>query len=112
MMKDDDGVVQLWTVSPNGGTPAQLTHNAWPIGSAFSWSPDGRSIAHVMDNSVCLIDLETGSSRRLTARTSDAAAPRPEACVISPDGKKIAFVRTIAESNRVGFNQIFIVSID
>jgi hypothetical protein len=107
LMKDDTGVVQLWTVSPNGGPPAQLTHNAWPIASAFSWSPDGRSIAHVMDNSVCLTDLATGNTRHLTPRGPEATAPRPEACVVSPDGKKVAFVRTIMSGGR-GFNQIFV----
>src|SRR5439155_14791392 len=51
LMRGDDGVVQLWTVSPNGGPPAQLTRNPSDIASAFSWSRDGRWIAHVMDNS-------------------------------------------------------------
>ena len=111
LMKDDSGLTQLWTVSPNGGAAAQLTRNPWPIASAFSWSPDGRSIAHVLDNSVCLTDLETGNSRRLTNRSPDALAPRPEACVISPDGKKIAFVRTVAERGGMGFNQVFIVNV-
>jgi hypothetical protein len=106
-MKDDSGVVQLWTISPNGGPPAQLTHNAWPVASAFSWSPDGRSIAHVMDNSVCMTDMGTGNTRRLTPRCPDATAPRPEACVVSPDGRKIAFVRTVSAGGR-DFNQIFV----
>lgn len=93
LMKDDSGIVQIWTVSPNGGPPRQLTRNPWPVASAFSWSPDGRYLAHVMDNSVCLSDAATGATRRLTPRSADALAPRPEACVFSPDGKKIAFVR-------------------
>lgn len=112
LMKDDNGIVQLWTISPNGGPPVQLTHNEWPIASAFSWHPDGRSIAHVMDNSVCLTDLDTGRTRRLTPRSSDALAPRPEACVVSPDGKRIAFVRTVPVAQEGGFNQIFVVNID
>jgi len=111
LMKDDSGVVQVWTISPNGGQPLQLTHNEWSIASAFSWSPDGRSIAHVMDNSVCLTELATGNTTRLTARSSDVLAPRPEACVVSPDGKRIAFVRTVSEGKQMGFNQIFVVNI-
>ena len=92
LMKDDAGVVQLWTVSPNGGPPRQLTANPWPIASAFTWSPDGRWIAHVMDNSVCVTDAGSGKTTRLTPRTDDASAPRPEACVFSPDGRSIAFM--------------------
>jgi hypothetical protein len=93
LMKDDFGVAQLWTVSPNGGAPAQLTRNTHDIASAFTWSPDGRAIAHVMDKSVCLTDAATGETTRLTPPGDDASAPRPEACVFSPDGTRIAFVR-------------------
>ncbi len=111
LMKDDAGVVQLWTVSPNGGRPAQLTHNAHDIASAFTWSSDGRSIAHVMDNSVCVTDASTGETSRMTPRCEDASAPRPEACVFSPDGKKIAFVRR-RKTDEVEANQICVVFLE
>jgi Tol biopolymer transport system component len=109
-MKDDAGIVQLWTVSPNGGPPRQLTRNSLPIASTFTWSPDGRFIAHVMDNSVCLTEGDTGKTIRLTTRSDDATAPRPEACVFSPNGEQIAFVRSVPESGRA-FNQIFVVGL-
>ena len=64
-----------------------------------------------MDNSVCLAESNTGKTVRLTSRSDDADAPRPEACVFSQDGKKIAFVRQVPESGR-RFNQIFVVSLD
>jgi Tol biopolymer transport system component len=111
LMKDDSGVVQLWTVSPNGGAPRQLTRNACSIASTFTWSPDGRFLAHVMDNSVCLTEANTGKTVRLTPRSDDATAPGPEACVFSPEGKKIAFVRQVSESGR-RFNQIFMIKLD
>ena len=112
LMKDDQGLAQLWTISPNGGQPMQLTHNERPIASAFSWSPEGRWIAHVMDNSVCLTEFNSGKTSRLTPGSSGGLAPRPEACVISPDGKRIAFVRSIPEGDGRAFNQIFVVNID
>jgi hypothetical protein len=96
LMKDDAGVVQLWTVSPAGGSPRQVTRNPWPIASAFSWSPDGQCVAHVMDTSVCVTDVATGQTRRLTERTADAESPRPEACVFAPDGSQVAYVRRLA----------------
>jgi hypothetical protein len=107
LMKDDAGMAQLWTVSPNGGPPTQVTHNPWPVASAFTWSPDGRWIAHVMDNSVCVTDAATGQTLRLTPRSDDAGAPRPEACVFSPDGKQIAYVRRVP-SPTMPRNQIFV----
>jgi Tol biopolymer transport system component len=110
LMKDDVGVVQLWTISPNGGTPVQVTHNPFGIASAFSWSADGRRIAHAMDNSVCVTDMTSGETTRLTARTEDAAAPKSEACVFSPDGKRIAYMRPLPDGGEL-FNQIFVCTV-
>ena len=107
LMKDDEGVAQLWAVSPNGGEPSQLTHNKYPVASAFSWSPDGRFIAHVMDGSVCITEAATGETRRLTAPDRSESSPRPEACVFSPDGNKVAYVRHVRAAD-FGYNQIFI----
>jgi WD40 repeat protein len=112
LMKDDAGVAQLWTVSPNGGPPRQVTHNPRPVASTITWSPDGRSIAHVMDGSVCVTEAGTGRTRRLTPRRTDATAPRPEACVFSPDGTQIAYVRRLPDSGGGASNQIFVVAVE
>ena len=109
-MKDDAGVVQLWTVSPRGGAPAQITRNQWPIDSTFTWSPDGRLLAHAMDNSICVTELDSGRTTRLTPRSDDATAPRPLACVFSPDGRKIAYQRIIGTGNDA-FHQLFFVQV-
>lgn len=108
LMKDEAGVVQIWTISPNGGEPKQLTHNSHDIASAFTWSPDGKQIAHVMDHSVCVTDADSGVTTRVTPRSSDEFAPRPEACVFSRDGKQIAFIRRTAQAHGT-CNQIFLV---
>jgi len=108
LMKDNDGNVQLWTVSPNGNAPVQLTHNPWSIASAFSWNPDGSAIAHVIDNSVAATDVRTGVTTRLTPRSEDAQSPRPEACVFSPNGSRIAYVRRSKIDGR-DYNQIWAV---
>ena len=110
LMKDDTGVVQLHTITPLGGPIHQVTHNAWSIASAFSWARTGQSIAHVMDNSIFITDLKTGRSQRVTPRNSDADAPLPQACVFSPDDKKIAFVRSVKGESGAR-NQIFIAHV-
>lgn len=110
LMKDDDGVAQLWTISPNGGAPRQVTRNSWPVASTFTWSPNGRLVAHVMDHSVCLTEAASGQTRRLTARSDDASAPRPEACVFSPDGGSVAFVRRLPSPQQPA-NQIFVIDL-
>ena len=106
-MRDDSGVVQLFSVSPLGGTPAQVTHDSWDVASAFTWSPDGSRIAYVADASVMTVDVDSGVSRRLTHPTPGTTAPRPEACVYSPDGRHVAFLRTLP-SPAGDVNHIFV----
>jgi Tol biopolymer transport system component len=110
-MKDEEGIVQLWTVSPLGGQPRQLTRNNDGIASAFTWSPDGRHIAHLMDGSVCVTSGETGTTNRLTTPMVGDHAPRPEACVFSPDGKRIAYVCPVPDHG-VNWNQIFVLTFE
>ncbi len=110
LMKDEAGIAQLWIVSPLGGEPTQITHNDQPISSAFTWSPCGEFIAHTMDGSVCLTEVASGTTLRLTDPSAEFA-PRPEACVFSPDGKRIAFVAPANVDSRP-FDQIFVVELD
>ena len=56
-----------------------------------------------------MTDARTGEMRRITPRTADALAPRPEACVFSPDGRQIAFVRRLT-GDGVTANQIFVAN--
>ena len=111
LMKDAAGVAQIWTISPNGGEPRQLTSNPSPVAGTFTWSPDGRWIAHVMDNSVCVTETDTGRTVRLTLRSPDATAPRPEACVFSPEGRHIAFIRRLPSPDQPA-NQICVLTLD
>ena len=109
LQKDTAGVAQLWTISPNGGASRQVTDNYHDITSSFTWSPDGRFIAHVMDESICLTEVATGTTRRITAPRMNAV-PLPFACVFSPDGQKICFGST-GGVRADGFSQIFTVDV-
>ncbi|WP_350306474.1 DUF3748 domain-containing protein [Photorhabdus viridis] len=102
LMKDDNGTVQLWTISPNGGEPRQITRGNCGIQSAFSWEGRGRFVAFICDNSVMLCDVQNGQMQRLTERTEQA--PSADAVVISPDSHYIAFMREVD-----GYMQIFLV---
>lgn len=110
LMRDDVGIVQLFTVSPLGGEPMQITRDPWDVASAFTWSPDGERIAYAADGSVMTVEVATGVSRRLTPRCIDRGDPRPEAVVFSPDGRSIAFIRQTASAGEM-HNQIFVVAV-
>jgi hypothetical protein len=110
LMADETGVVQLWTVSPQGGAPRQVTRNATGISSAISWRPDGRAVAHTMDGSVCVTDISTGQTERLTPKGNEAEAPLSLACVFSPDGREIAYLRNLGPPATQN-TQIFVVTV-
>lgn len=109
LMKDAVGVVQLWTVTPNGGAPVQITHLPHSIASAFSWSPDGTCVAFIADQSVMEVAMKTGRCVRLTPRVAHERAPLPFACIYSPDGCNIAYLRSVA-AGAGEWNQIFCVN--
>ena len=121
LMKDDSGISQIFTVSPATGAIKQLTHNSSDITSAFTWSPDGRWIAHGMKDGICLTDTQSGETRPIASHRGETgtqeSAPsktlgeiRKEACVFSPDGKRIAFVRS-SGSELATTNQICILEL-
>ena len=101
LMKDERGQAQLWTVSLNGGGLRQVSRHEHGIASAFTWSPDGRWIAHVMDGSVFVTAVSDGAGRRLMPRRAGPDAPEPFACVFSPDGRHIAFTRRLGDHAQI-----------
>ena len=104
LMADSQGVIQLWTISPNGGLPEPLTSGQYNVQSAFTWHPKGKGITFVYNNQIVIYDLEQRTLQPLTAWTS--AAPCAEAVVWSPQGDKIAFMRDVD-----GFRQLFTVAV-
>jgi hypothetical protein len=111
LMRDDAGTVQLWTISPRGGSPRQITRDSFDVASAFTWNASGTHIAYIADGSVFTVDVATGRTQRLTAKQPGDDSPRPEACVYSPDGRQIAYVRRVP-SPAGRFNQIFVIDVE
>lgn len=109
LMADEAGLTQLWTTTSRGDPPRQVTRDPWPVASAFTWSRDGR-IAYVGDGSVMTVDAECGASRRITERSDEPLAPLPLACVFSPSGREIAYLRRV-RNGAADWNQVFVASL-
>ena len=101
LMRDDNGIVQLWLISPDGGEPRQLTRNGSDIQSAFNWHPAGDRLGFVLENRIACCDAQTG---QVTFLTSDHGnPPSADAVVFSPDGR---FIVWMEETD--GFRQLWL----
>lgn len=107
LAKDDKGLVQIHSVSPNGGTIRQVSKQNSAVAGQFNISPDGNFIAYSADNSIYITEVKTGESRVLTKRFNDDEKPMG-APNWSPDGKTIAYNRYV-KTGTDSFLQIFLV---
>lgn len=101
LMRDDNGIVQLWMIAADGGKSRQLTHNLSDIQSAFNWHPSGDALGFVLDNRIASCDARSGE---VTFLTSDHGnPPSGDAVVFSPDGQWVAWMEETA-----GFRQLWV----
>jgi dipeptidyl aminopeptidase/acylaminoacyl peptidase len=100
LMKDDGGVVQVFSVSTTGGSIRQVTNLKHSVQTQFNVSPDGNTLSVVADNSIWFVDASDGQSARVTERTEDERRPVSGA-LWSHDGKTLVFNRYVpAGDNR------------
>jgi acylaminoacyl-peptidase len=94
----EDGFDQLFVLPAEGGTPRQLTHEAFHHGAPISWTPDGSHLVfsanrredweyEPRDSELWELSLADGGLRALTDRRGPDDDP-----VVSPDGRHIAYI--------------------
>jgi len=110
--KDQNGIQQIFLISPSGGEATPLTEHTSGIQSGVRWSPDNNSVIYVWDNSIIQCEISDlpfeKRYKRLTARTTGA----PSNLVWSNDGKVIAFNRSVSGGSTEPKNQIFIIRLE
>jgi hypothetical protein len=65
-MKDRDGLVQVFGVSPNSGAIRQITYNDFSLETSFSVSPNGKHLAYGYNQDVYVTNTESGTTEKIS----------------------------------------------
>ena len=85
---DREGAPRIFVMRADGAEQHRLTARSSGEESDPAWSPDGRSIAYVIDGGVVVHELATGKERAVTPPGSRDGEP-----AWSPDGAWLAVTR-------------------
>lgn len=100
-----EGGWQVWTMAPDGSSPKQVTHSSGDK-TRISWFPDGKQLlVNGVNGVVSVVDVASGKETPVELPVQGAID-----AVISPDGQRIAFSLSPAESR--DDNEIYLVGVD
>ncbi|MCE7043628.1 DUF3748 domain-containing protein [Dyadobacter sp. CY312] len=109
MAYDQNGVQQVFIISPNGGSATQLTEHNSDVAGNLRWHPDGKHVSYVWNGSLILCRTGNDPFSKRFEKLTEATAPAPTNSVWSPDGKTIAFNRFVKSGKSgVATQQIFV----
>ncbi|MCC5937914.1 MAG: DUF3748 domain-containing protein [Lunatimonas sp.] len=109
LAKDDDGVVQVFLVSPLGDEPVQATNHKTSVQSMVRWHPRERVFSYVCDNSLFLASISLDGNVSEPVRITERSEEAPFAHCWSRNGEHIAFNRYVP-SGQGSFIQVFLVA--
>jgi Tol biopolymer transport system component len=99
LMKDDNGIIQIFSVPTQGGSIRQITNLDHSVQSQFNVSPDGKLLSVVADNSIWFVGTANGETVRVTKRMDDEDRPVGGA-LWSHNGKILVFNRYVSADNK------------
>ncbi|MFW6104014.1 MAG: DUF3748 domain-containing protein [Bacteroidota bacterium] len=107
MMKDKQGMVQIYGISPNGGWPSQITDNNFSVETGFNVSPDGMFLAYGSQQRIYITHIKSGQTRLVSPEPKKSMAEL-RAVNWSNDGNMLAYNRKIAVGD-TAYYQTFIL---
>ena len=110
LAKDDNGIAQVFFISPLCRKPVQVTYHVSPVQSGVRWNPNGKEICYVCDNSIYICDVRDGTSFGRTERMTTKTDEPPVCPVWSYDGNTIGFNRYVYNSQEA-HTQIFLLKL-
>jgi len=111
LAKDAKGISQIFTISPNGGKPRQITECASDIAGNLRWHPDGKHITYVYEGRIVLCEVsEAPFKERIQVLTEPSVTP-PGNLVWSANGKVLAFNRLVKNEAGKGTQQVFVLNV-
>lgn len=111
--KDKNGIIQVFFISPLDGNSVQVTHHESNVQSDVRWSPEGRLIYYVWNNSIIKCNVSDGNEFGKFIKITKRSPKPPINVVLSHDGKTIAFNREAKSKDGKGIiKQIYKLSVN
>lgn len=108
LAKDDQGVVQIFSVTPDGGPLVPLSRLSESVEGPFDWSPDSKFLVCIAGAKIHRITAADGHAEVLTGLLPTGQQPR-YSVTYSPDGRSIAFNRLLPHPDGGSFLQICVL---
>lgn len=107
LAKDSNQIVQIFAVSPNGGTIRQITFGKMPVEGPFNFSPDGNWVAYLAGNNVHIHQVFTRKTQQLTNYPANGNKATG-GVVWAHNGQSLAYNRYV-KTGTAAFLQIFLL---
>ncbi|MCE7061840.1 DUF3748 domain-containing protein [Dyadobacter sp. CY343] len=108
--KDKSGINQIFTISPLGGAPQQLTFHDSDVTGNLRWHPGGEAVTYVWKGSIVSCKVGNADFAERIQVLTKPSEHTPANLVWSHDGKVLAFNRLVEDLNTgVGSRQVFVL---
>jgi hypothetical protein len=109
LAKDAKGIQQIFTISPNGGVPTQITFHDKNVEGSLRWHPNGKHVCYIWEGSILLCKTGNEAFEERFRVLTKPTHPSPSNLVWSHNGAMLAFNRIVADEKTGKSKQIFII---